>query len=90
MEYHRGPKDPLRRDIERIGKALDPGVRLGSRIRALREGRSISQEQLGFEADVHRTYIGATERGETLPSLEVLFRIAEALKVPVWVLFFGE
>jgi len=85
-----GPKDPLRRDVERIGKAIDPGIRLGSRIRALREGRSISQEELGFRANVHRTYIGAVERGETLPSLEVLFRIAGALKVPVWVLFFGE
>lgn len=85
-----GPKDPLRRDIERIGKALDPGARLGARIRAVREGRSISQEDLGSLANVHRTYIGAIERGETLPSLEVLFRIAGALKVPVWVLFFGE
>ena len=94
MAYERrktsGPKDPLRRDLERIGEAIDPGIRLGARIRALREGRSISQEELGFRSDIHRTYIGQIERGDKYPSLELLFRIAAALKVPVWTLFFGE
>jgi len=61
--------------------------RLGSRIRRLREKANISQEALGQIAGLHRTYIGAIERGERNPSVLSLKKIADALKVTLGDLF---
>ncbi|HUS23319.1 MAG TPA: helix-turn-helix transcriptional regulator [Candidatus Binatia bacterium] len=44
--------------------------------------RGWSQEQLGFECSLKRTYIGALERGEVNPGLDNIDRIARALGVP--------
>jgi transcriptional regulator with XRE-family HTH domain len=38
--------------------------RFGDRIRALRNDRGWSQEELADRAGLHRTYIGSVERGE--------------------------
>jgi transcriptional regulator with XRE-family HTH domain len=61
--------------------------RLGLRIRRLREKANISQEALGQIAGLHRTYIGAIERGERNPSVLSLKKIADALKVTLGDLF---
>ena len=39
-------------------------INLGERIRKLRKERNFSQEELGFRANLHRTYIGMIERAE--------------------------
>ncbi len=61
--------------------------RLGSRIRFLRESDKISQEELGHLSGLHRTYVGAIERGERNPSVLSLKKIADALHVTVKELF---
>ncbi len=61
--------------------------RLGLRIRGLREKANTSQEALGQIAGLHRTYIGAIERGERNPSVLSLKKIADALKVTLGDLF---
>ena len=61
--------------------------RLGLRIRGLREKANISQEALGQIAGLHRTYIGAIERGERNPSVLSLKKIADSLKVTLGDLF---
>ena len=48
-------------------------------LRALRTERGLSQEELGFEADVHRTYIGELERGEKTPTIAMLAKVARPL-----------
>jgi transcriptional regulator with XRE-family HTH domain len=53
----------------------------GNRMRTLRKARGLSQEALGDEAGLHRTYIGAIERGEQNISLDNINKIAKALKV---------
>ena len=53
----------------------------GSAMREFRRVRGLSQEQLGYDAGLHRTYIGGIERGERNPSLANILRIAEALDV---------
>lgn len=62
-------------------------IRLGLRIRKLRKEAKISQEALGQISGLHRTYIGAIERGERNPSVLSLQKIATALKVTVGALF---
>ena len=54
---------------------------LGDRIRKLRKRQGISQEELGFRAGLHRTYIGAIERAEQNVSIDNIHKIAKALKV---------
>ncbi len=61
--------------------------RLGNRIRKLREQAGISQERLGLLSGLHRTYMGAIERGERNPSVLSLQKIADALNVTVKDLF---
>jgi transcriptional regulator with XRE-family HTH domain len=54
---------------------------VGRAIRALREARGLTQEQLADLAGVHRTYVGSVERGERNVTVETLSRFAEALEV---------
>lgn len=51
----------------------------GRRVRALRQERGVSQEELAGLAGVHRTYIGMIERGEKNITLINIIRIAKAL-----------
>jgi transcriptional regulator with XRE-family HTH domain len=60
---------------------------LGLRIRSIREKAMISQEKLGDLSGLHRTYIGAIERGERNLSVLSLKKIADALKVSIGELF---
>lgn len=57
-----------------------------SRVRAQRKALGLSQEALADEAQVHRTFIGAVERGETNISIDNIARISAALGVSAAVL----
>lgn len=57
--------------------------RLARHLRALRQKRGISQEELGDLADLHRTYVGSVERAERNVSLDNVERLAAALGVDV-------
>ena len=54
---------------------------LGRELKNVREAAGMSQEQLAFEAGVHRTYISLLERDKKSPTLNVLLRICQALNV---------
>jgi transcriptional regulator with XRE-family HTH domain len=56
-------------------------VQLGRRIRALREERDISQEELAGRADIHRNYMSQIEGGKRNLSLYNFVKIARALRV---------
>ena len=45
------------------------------------EKRDLSQEELAFECGLHRTYIGAVERGEYNVTLLTLRRITDTLGI---------
>ena len=53
----------------------------GRMLQELRTERGLSQEELGFESDYHRTYISQLERGQKNPSLRAIFRLARVLGV---------
>jgi transcriptional regulator with XRE-family HTH domain len=53
---------------------------LGERLKELRIGLGISQEELADRCGLHRTYVGSVERGERNLSLENIVKIARALR----------
>jgi transcriptional regulator with XRE-family HTH domain len=60
---------------------MDIRKQLGINVRRLRKGRDLSQEELAFEAELHRTYISGVERGIRNPTVTVVAKIAGALNV---------
>ncbi len=66
------------------GKAVNQTLRaFGARVRARRLELGLSQEALAAESGLHRTYLGAIERGERNVSLINIVRIAKALKTDI-------
>lgn len=57
--------------------------RFGSAIRRLRKAQRLSQERLANVCGLHRTFVGAIERGESNVSLATLGRLAEGLAVSI-------
>ncbi len=62
-------------------------IKTGNRIRELRKGQGLTQEELEERADLHNTYIGAIERGERNLSLDSIEKIAKGLNIEVKELF---
>jgi transcriptional regulator with XRE-family HTH domain len=56
-------------------------IAFGKAVRSRREALGISQEELAFRADIHRTYVSQIERGLKSPSLSVIVKLAEALEL---------
>ena len=54
---------------------------VGKIIQEYREKRKLSQEVVSGLADIGRTHLSAIERGLRKPTLETLFKIADALNV---------
>jgi transcriptional regulator with XRE-family HTH domain len=52
-------------------------------VRELGARRGLSQEALGYYADLHRNYVGGIERGELNISFRILFNLAHGLTVPL-------
>lgn len=61
--------------------------RFGQRIKDLRLQRDLSQEDLSHLVGLHRTYVGAVERGERNISLKNIEKLAQALQVEIIELF---
>lgn len=57
---------------------------VGQNLKRYREKAGLSQEQLGFEAGLHRTYVSGVERGVRNPTVVVLEKLAEPLSLEVW------
>ena len=56
-------------------------IKVGKRIKELRNALGISQEELGFRSGVHRTYIASLEVGKRNISIATLEKIVKALDV---------
>jgi transcriptional regulator with XRE-family HTH domain len=51
----------------------------GANLRRAREARGLSQEALGAAAEMHRTAVGAVERGEANVTIDNMERLAAAV-----------
>lgn len=58
-----------------------PEKAFGDALREIRKNRKVSQENLGFEAGLDRTYVSLLERGLKSPTIRTLVKLAEVLKV---------
>lgn len=56
-------------------------IKIGLRIKKLRESIEISQEQLAFKSDLDRTYINSVENGKRNISIINIEKISKALGV---------
>jgi len=68
--------------------ARDPEERrrlraLGRAVRKARTETGLTQEAFGFKAGLDRTYVSGIERGVRNPTVLVLYKVADALEMPL-------
>ncbi len=71
-------------------RPYNPSMLIGDRIRALREAKNLSQGDIEKRSGLVRPYLSRIENCHTIPSLETLEKLARALEVPLYQLFYEE
>jgi transcriptional regulator with XRE-family HTH domain len=61
---------------------------IGDRLRSLREKKNLSQGDIEQRTGLLRCYISRVENGHTVPAIETLEKLARALGVPLYQLFY--
>ncbi len=61
---------------------------IGDRLRAMREEKEFSQGDIEKKTGLLRCYISRVENGHTVPAIETLEKMARALEVPMYQLFY--
>src|SRR5271154_6930554 len=61
---------------------------IGDRIRSLREAKEMSQGDIEKRTGLLRCYVSRVENGHTVPALDTIEKIARALEVPLFHLFY--
>lgn len=61
---------------------------IGDRLRAMREDKKLSQGDIEKRTGLLRCYISRVENGHTVPAIETLEKLARALEVPLYQLFY--
>ena len=57
----------------------EPALAFGQAVRAARMEQGMAQEELAALAEIERSHMGKIERGEHMPTLALILRIAVAL-----------
>ena len=61
---------------------------IGDRLRAVREEKKLSQGDIEERTGLLRCYLSRVENGHTVPGIETLEKIARALEIPLYQLFY--
>jgi transcriptional regulator with XRE-family HTH domain len=61
---------------------------IGERLRTLREAKQLSQGHIEKRTGLLRCYVSRVENGHTIPSIETLEKMARALEIPMYQLFY--
>ena len=61
---------------------------IGDRLREMREEKKLSQGDIEKRTGLLRCYISRVENGHTVPAIETLEKLARALEVPLYQLFY--
>lgn len=62
-------------------KITELNRKIGIRIKVARFDKKISQEKLAEIANLNKNTIGSIERGEISPTIDTLYKIAQALEI---------
>lgn len=60
---------------------------IGANIRKCRRAQKLSQIELAVEVGIDRAYLSEIENGHANPTVNILYAIADALKIHIVVLF---
>jgi len=63
-------------------------VIIGDRLRELREEKHLSQGDIEKRTGLLRCYISRVENGHTVPAIETLEKLARAIELPLYQLFY--
>lgn len=63
-------------------------MQIGERLRELRESKDLSQGEIEKRSGLLRVYVSRVENGHTVPAIETLEKLARALEVPMYQLFY--
>lgn len=63
-------------------------MRIADRLREIREMKNLSQKEVERRTGLLRSYLSRVENGHTVPTIETLEKIAQALEVPLFQFFF--
>jgi transcriptional regulator with XRE-family HTH domain len=61
---------------------------IGDRLREMREAKKLSQGDIEKRTGLLRCYVSRVENGHTVPAIETLEKMARALEVPLYQLFY--
>jgi transcriptional regulator with XRE-family HTH domain len=61
---------------------------IADKLRALREAKNLSQGEVEKRTGLLRCYISRVENGHTIPAIETLEKLARAMEVPLYQLFY--
>ncbi|MFZ0640450.1 MAG: helix-turn-helix transcriptional regulator [Candidatus Acidiferrales bacterium] len=61
---------------------------IGERLRTLREFKKLSQGDIEKRTGLLRCYISRVENGHTVPAIETLEKLARAMEIPLYQLFY--
>ena len=77
--------ESIARNRTRGGKIT---VIIGDRLREMREEKKLSQGDIEKRTGLLRCYISRVENGHTVPAIETLEKLARALEIPLYQLFY--
>jgi transcriptional regulator with XRE-family HTH domain len=61
---------------------------IGNRLKEIRESKDFSQGDIEKRTGLLRCYISRVENGHTVPSIETLEKMAQALEIPLYQIFY--
>jgi XRE family transcriptional regulator, regulator of sulfur utilization len=76
-------KSSIRPGRPKGSRTADPvlAIAFGAAVRSARTRRGIAQEALAHLAGIERSHVGKIERGEHMPTLSAVLKIARALEM---------
>lgn len=63
-------------------------MEIGERLKAIREQKDMSQGDVEKRTGLLRCYISRVENGHTVPAIETIEKLARAMEVPMYALFY--
>src|SRR5258708_37015625 len=74
--------------VSNLPQCNNSAMIIGDRLRGLREAKNLSQGDIEKRTGLVRPYISRIENNHTVPAIETLEKMARALEIPMYQLFY--